>query len=509
MENKKAENTNDMANKPAAEKKDNANFRHGAYSLAFTAIFIVAVILINIIVSSLVDRYNLNVDMTTDQVYSISDQTKDILKGLNKDVEITVLMEEDVLRSLSDAKAQYGSYLYQTFKSYETGSDRVKVTFINSERNPEIINHFNSMYGGDISQNVAVVVSGDKIKPVSQSQLMNYAQYSESDYRITSEAEKYLTSAIVAVTDDSPIKVKLVTTDQSISYITGFTETLEINGYDVEEVDLTSGEIGEDTDMVILNAPLTDLPQTSVDKITKFLENDGKYGKNLFYVVSYQQKETPNIDKLLADYGLEVGGRVLDVDQTKFYQTNDGAYGMYADSTDTVDYGKLVANKELPIFLYVPTNINLLYDEKDSRETKALLETSATCIEIPRNNTEELDPNTMERKVRNAMAAGSKYTFDENGNKVASTIIALGTQSIINPNYTQEASLGNGDYGMSVVNTICGKETTLSIVSKDLTANTLSVSGAQGLVILLVTLIVIPAVILIFSLVKWIRRRKM
>ena len=90
---KKTENQENPANespkkekKPLKQKiKDSMNkkyLKNGSYSVVISAIFIVIVLVINMIVGSLPTKYT-EVDVSSEKLYSISDDTKEFLKKLD------------------------------------------------------------------------------------------------------------------------------------------------------------------------------------------------------------------------------------------------------------------------------------------------------------------------------------------------------------------------------------------------------------------------------------------
>ena len=54
--------------------------RYGSSSLVLTAAFIAAVILLNVLVTSLANRYGWYIDMTQESIYSITDDCFDLLR---------------------------------------------------------------------------------------------------------------------------------------------------------------------------------------------------------------------------------------------------------------------------------------------------------------------------------------------------------------------------------------------------------------------------------------------
>lgn len=72
---------------------------------------------INILVYFLSDEYNLNFDVSNERLYSLSDETKELIEGLNQDIYIYSLYptgEED-------------RYVSKLLDNYDAASERIKV----------------------------------------------------------------------------------------------------------------------------------------------------------------------------------------------------------------------------------------------------------------------------------------------------------------------------------------------------------------------------------------------
>ena len=68
--------------------------RYGSTAVAFTALFLAAVVLINIVASIITNKLNLRFDLTDERIYEISDETKKFLnEELDRDIQITVFAQ--------------------------------------------------------------------------------------------------------------------------------------------------------------------------------------------------------------------------------------------------------------------------------------------------------------------------------------------------------------------------------------------------------------------------------
>ena len=105
-------------------------FKYGAMSVGMTVLFILAVILLNVVVSKIVERADIKIDLTKEQVYEVTDQTKEYLATLDKDIKITVFMEE---RALNDMGLE-GKSIVEVLNKYKQYSDKITIELGNKKR---------------------------------------------------------------------------------------------------------------------------------------------------------------------------------------------------------------------------------------------------------------------------------------------------------------------------------------------------------------------------------------
>ncbi|MBR2040624.1 MAG: hypothetical protein IJ948_04520, partial [Clostridia bacterium] len=69
--------------------------KKGGYSIALTAIVLAAIIVFNVLVTALSNRFVLEFDMTAQKENSISEENIEYIKSIDKDVDIIVCATED------------------------------------------------------------------------------------------------------------------------------------------------------------------------------------------------------------------------------------------------------------------------------------------------------------------------------------------------------------------------------------------------------------------------------
>ncbi len=514
-----AEKTDDVK-KPKKEKKpkkskgekkrklNKKKLKYGSAATAITILVIAAVVLVNVIVNLVGERTDLTIDLTSDSVFEISQESIDYIQSINQDVEIVTMADESVFR---DSGSTYYKQAYEVIKKYDLYSDNITVNFVDMTADPTYANKYSEIYKGTISAYSIVVSCGNRIKVVSVNDLFNTEinYYTYSYNIVSSKAEQVLTSAIMYVTDPSP-KTAVILESEAAGVTDDTIETLlEDDGFDVSIVDPMSEEFPYDADLIVVNAPVNDFTEELVDKLYDYMENSGNYGKNMIYLANYAQKDTSNIDAFLAEWGIEVGSGVVGETDTNNLATSSTRYAI-RNFIEENDYSENVSQLSLPVISYNSRPVNLLFSTQSNVTTTALLTTEDTAFVLT-DEMQELAQAGVEPDIvngsYNTMALSNKYTFDSDNNQVLSNLLVIGSSDMLDSGLTGTSYYNNGDYFVSIVNTMVGKNSGITIVAKDLTAATFDTTVAKANATFWVFIIVIPAAVLITGIVIWLRRR--
>ena len=77
-------------------------FKHGTMATALTAVFLVAVVLVNVLVGILGERFpSINLDMTKNSENSLSEEAAEIVDEVEEPTEIYIMLDEDTAESNS------------------------------------------------------------------------------------------------------------------------------------------------------------------------------------------------------------------------------------------------------------------------------------------------------------------------------------------------------------------------------------------------------------------------
>ena len=305
------------------QRQRKKKMKYGGIAFAITVIVTAIVVLVNVVVGLLVERYpNAKIDLTSSNLYEVSDETIDYIKNLTEPVEIAVSSEKSTLE-----KDSYLKMVTELLKKYQGYSSEIEVTYFDTTKDPDILSKYQSKYSGTISSDNFIVCSGDRVKvfPLSdffdmdqdKLQYYYYGQVSLSECITAFKGEQSLTNAIMNVTDANPQRVGFIGTSngntiysptQGNQYAAKVLSTLlDDNGYDVTQLDMVTDTISpDDYDLLVLPAPVNDLTVDAIDKLETFLHNDGNLGKRLLYIADFTQGNTPNLDAFLKDWNIVV-----------------------------------------------------------------------------------------------------------------------------------------------------------------------------------------------------------
>lgn len=506
--------------KPKKEKKprkpvNKRKLKYGSLAAAITVIFVTIVVLTNVLVYSMTDRFGLKLDLTEQQIFEVTQETIDYLGTIENDVDIVVMASEDDLATTSI----YTKQLAETVRKYAQYSQNISVEFVDMDKNPEKVSKYKELYSGDISESNVVVNCGDRIKVLTVYDLFEVStnEYYQS-YISGYNAESALTSAIMYVTDANPMTIALLAVESPTSVSQSISDLSTIftnNGYEVVSVDpLLESLSPDDYDLVIIPAPLNDFTSTVIDKLSDFLYNNGNLGRYIFYIANYDQNSTPNLDIFLEEYGISIGNSYI-------FETNSNSamnvpvYGLnnYVSasiaSIANEEYEEGLANTSRPIVAPVSVPINLIYDTNNERETFTLLTTSETSALIPFDASSDFDISDAETGEQTVMAIGGKFIYDDDNNKVSSSIMAIGSAYMLDTMITADTSYNNAEFIINAVNKMTGKSNGITILTKSSEAETITITDGEMSNIKNVTVVIFPVIVIAIGFAVFIKRRNM
>ncbi len=480
---------------------NNRRFRMGSFATVLTVIFIAALIILNMIVSAVSNRYPVQIDLTTDKIYGLSDETIDYLKGLEKEVDIYVLATEDGFSSASD----YFLQAKETIKKFPQYTSNVDLSFVDMAKDPS----FESKYASyNIGTRDIIVECGSKIQIVKTSDLFTLQYDSSTGYSYIqgSRTDEAITSAIMNVTSDYTPKVTLLTAHSSFD-ATSFVSLLEQNSFEVITQDLLLEDIDPEAEVAILFAPSQDLDEDQLKKLDAFLDNDGQKGRSLLYFASASQPVMPAMEAFLSEWGIVMeDATVYETDYSRIYN--------YSPLYSIVDFVNEEILEDPSGYMLMPTArvMDTSFTERDGKTVEVLQKFGPEALAIPNDAGEDYNIEDAEAYAWPALVLSTQEKsagkVNESGVAVLkSQVIVSASAASCESGLLSSNTFVNGKYYLNLINSVVGRDVSYSVTDKVLDTNTLVMTNTQILGIAAVFVIVIPAALLVWGIVVFMRRR--
>lgn len=484
---------------------NNRRFKHGSLATIMTVGLVALVVLVNVIASMVADRLPVNIDLTNTKMYELSQDSVDYLEQMKEPVTIEVFASEDDFKAIGKAYqlANYEKYANQAVKLFDKYSyyGDVTVEYIDLYTNPDL----SSKYPKESLGLGSVVVScGDRYKALTLLDLFTLSSDGQGGYAITAtKVEKTITNAIMNVTNANPTKVTLLT-GVTMADVTGLTDLLGNNGYEVQQTDILTGTIDPETKILILASPMVDIPAESLKKIDEYLDNNGAFGKVFYYFADPAQPKLPNVEEFLSEWGIGIGdGIVMEADDDKIYMNRSFVDQNYGDSLFKDGMG--TTNGHVYVVQYRP--IEQLFTENSNRTTQVDLASYDSTVLMPFDASSDWEPSgDTEHKSYPSVVLGQRTVLENNEQRVSS-VVAFGSATIANKMFLSGQAYNNAEYLVSMSNTLSGTENQIIIADKTSGDKVLGISNSQKTVINLVFQYLLPVAIIIAGVVVWARRR--
>ena len=466
------------------------HIKNGSYTMVMSVIFIAVVIVINMIVSTIPSKYS-EIDISSQKLYSIGDETKKMLKDLEKDVTIYQI-------------AQSGSEdenIANLLKKYEDESKHIKVEQKDPVVNPKFVSQYTS---DDLSANSLIVVCGDRNKVIDYNNIyetsIDYQTYSSQTTGFDGEGQ--ITSAIGYVTSENLPVLYTVEGHGEKDMDSSIKEDIEKANMDIKSLNLlTEGTVPDDADCLFIDSPSTDFSSDEKDAIIEYLENGGK----AMIFSDYTTEDMPNFDAILENYGVQRTEGVVFEGDKQHYAMQMPYY--LVPTINSTDASSETASAGYYVLAPYAQGIKQLDDVRDTVKIESILTTSDQAY-----SKTDLNSNTIEKEdgdVEGPFDLGVSITESLDDDK-ETQIVYYSTSNLMDSQTNQMVSGGNEKLIMESLKWMTDTEesASVSIPSKSLEVSYLTITDYDAAFWKICTIALIPGIFLVIGFVVWIKRRK-
>jgi ABC-type uncharacterized transport system involved in gliding motility auxiliary subunit len=440
----------------------------GANLGIYTAVAIAIVVLVN----WFVDRHDRRWDLTPTQKYSLSAQSKKLLKDLNRDVTIYVFDRE---RNFGERRDLLGMYT--------SASHRVTVRYIDPDRQPTLAKEFAIRTYGTI-----VVAAGDR------------------HFEAQGESEEGLTNALIRVLKGQ----------RTIYFVQGHgersLESPEREGYDRVKKQLETENyqiqslllmqkmtIPADCTLLIVAGPQNDYLTQEVDAIRKYVSGGGRA---LFLLDAGIQ--LPNLTKLLAEWNVTTRNDLV-IDLNPVAQI----FGTSPAMPLIIKYGASPIVQPLTnraTLFPVPRSFEIGKEYKAGASAESLCETSPDSYDVA-----DFNPKMEKITFRPGKDRKGPFTVAASGTVTGQVerkegrFVALGSSLLAANNFLGFQS--NRDFFMNTINWLSADEDLISIRPKPPESQHLDMTVQQMRRVLFLGVFGLPLLIVAWGAWVWWQRR--
>lgn len=445
-----------------------------------------------------VEKLNVeDIDLTTDKIYSISEQTKTKLANLDKDVTIELINLSDYV------------YLLDFTNKYTQLNSHITIERIDDlTSRADIMNE----YSLESTDSLLIIKSGDKERLLSTYDLYTYDYTTYEQIDITEEA---ITNAIIEVTIEDKPNIYFLEGHNyyDMSYFQLLKDDITSESNNVSNLNLlTAGSVPEDCDCLVITTLKEDITEMERDSLINYSNNGGKI--LLLADANILGIDTPNFNQILDLYGFSISkGILLEQDQNQMIYDSPEFIISQIDTSIfnqnskmnmnicVIDSGRIEFKDEDTL-----NNLGVTYSTLAKTSDSAFLRTNLNISSMSKTNQ---DIDAAESII------GALVTRTLEDEKTAEMIVysnavfATNQQISMNNTYAMYANrlCNNDDVAINSVSYLTQRTDTITI-RKDADSVSYTVTEAQHNIIMAIIFLV-PAAIIVIGIIVWqVRRRK-
>ena len=473
----------------------NKNLKYGVNSIIVTAIVVAIVIVLNL----LVGLPKIEFDLTPNKLYSIGGVTKELLNGLDRDIEIVALFDElqpPTSYYVKAGDAQDAMNMLYTYAKYP----HIKLTFIDPDKNPGFMRDLDPDGALSLAKGNFVVRRGIKTKKIALNDLFEM-QTNQQTYESTvigMKAEEVFSGAIKYVAaEETPIVYFIEGHNEiGVDNFKTLRNYLQNNNYLVEPLSLMSAtEVPQDAELLVFASPKFDLFPQEIDILSDYFKLRGGKAMFMFDYDEYAE-DMANFNRVLGD------NANLAINNDKVRSDDDNAH--LPDDPYTIFYSSgrnAVFGDTIQLILNNSRSVTRLKNTKEWITQTSLLTTSDKSFSEPVSPTQVGTPGPLDVAV----------AVENKGGMKVSKIVVIGNGSFINDSavnyYGSQFYNINARMFLYSLHWLFGEQETLTIEPKSYAMPQITISASQTNIIGIFLVVVFPLLIMGTGFVMYLRRR--
>ncbi len=449
--------------------------KHGANMGLLIAITLSLLTAINFLSS----RHHTAFDFSSSSINTVSDQSKQLLKALDTDLNVKFFYKTGAERAEDNKKI-----FRELVKHYQDASHRIVLEIVEINENPQLAEEFGANKG-----------TGEA-----------FIQYKGGKNRIESYTEQDFTNAIIKLTRKEKKRIyflqghneRSIDDEKSEISLFGFRQMLEKNSFDVKKLSLGSGEtVPADAHVLVIAGPTQQFQAAELKAIESFLEGGGNM------LLMLDERETLGLADLLKKMGLEFENHFVYsvLNTTVGKVVNPQAATIAEDYSPVNEITKVFTSNQMTVFRN-PHSLKS-FGKPEKITTEFIVKTPKTSVALDRPDSKDY---TGEPRSFNfgAMVRGSLNSSVKEFTTVVYSDADFASNILLGQNL-------NRDLALNTVSFLAKETDLISISPKEPLASKMLVSPPEFSQFFKFTVVglffPLPFVFMILSLVLWHKRR--
>lgn len=442
-------------------KKKSARVPYSSFSIMPMIIITIFMAIGCYVAISLERSAGLATDATSEGLYTLSEESLNVLDKLNNDIVIYTLNE------LGGGDARVTTLL----QKYAAQSEYVTVTNVVPSENPNFISQYDASVSSN-GENKIIITGTDR----SRYKILGKADfYDENTYGDSTvfKAESKITAAINYINTGVAPRACFLTghRETDVSQLGGLSQLIDGLNYEVSATDSKSiAQLDPKSDILFIVAPKNDLSEAEYVQILSFIDKGGNVICMMQYAeyiqekgtYSFREKDLEVFDRLFLQFGMELGqDLIVCTDDARVSMRPTTARMSQAKGADINGY-----SDSEPIVFSECSSITL-----NNKEAK-----SAALTVSPKGcYLRTAGDKTLKQSERDKTAS---YITAAVGSKGKGKLVLIGSASLVK---NQEiAAGGNKNFLLYTVRYFSAGNEAITIDSKDMAGAPLAIESDMG-----------------------------
>jgi uncharacterized membrane protein (Fun14 family) len=469
--------------------------RYGGYAALITVAVIIGLILVNLMVEQLSPQ----IDLTWSKIFSLSDQTIQVLDQVKSPVKFYGLWRPGA----------ENPQITDVINLYMSKNRNISFEVLDPDRNPGFVLKYDKDRRG-VSQG-SLIVEGEKgFRIIAPYEMYDFTQNQQGQSSVTGvSVERRITSAILYVgTGITPVIYELTGHEERPLSSFGLMTMLDRENYQLNSVNLLTSPVPADAAAIVLYSPQKDLAPAEAEKLLDYLDKGGRF----LVAANYMIQELANLNRVLASYGIRFDYGIVN-ERDPYYVAIDPRTE-WPDVEDHDITKQLTGNKDrMPVVLVEAMALSTLDTKRRSTEIKPLMTSSARAFlrtDIDEYSF-EMVPSDIPGPLTLGLAAMDPSWIDPNWNRTSdlpppqTRIVAIGCGNILS--IASQGFDANRDLFMNGITWLQDRPESITVRSKSLYLLPMRMNLVQVIIFGALFIAVIPLAFFIAGFVTWLKRR--